>query len=87
MAYKLDERFPHGPTQRGVWGQNVGDGEEREHDAYPDYLQDLQSHVLSPEAWQTLVPDGSKQLLDVRMRHKLGKRTRVKRIEQCCGRI
>lgn len=74
MADKLDERLSHGSAQRGVGGQDVGDGEKRKHDAYPDYFQSLQGHVLSPEAGQTLVPDGGQQLLDVRMRHKLRNR-------------
>lgn len=71
MTDELDERLPHGLPDGGMRGQRVGDGEERKEYADADDLQRLEHHVLPAEARQPLVPDGSQQLLHVRVGNEL----------------
>lgn len=76
MADELDEGLPHGLPDGRVRRDDVGDREEREQKADADDFQPLQHHVLAPETWKTLVPDGRQQLLHVRVRHKLRSETK-----------
>lgn len=71
MTDEFDERLPHGLSDGGMGSQRVGDGEEGKEDADADDLQRLEHHVLPPEARKSLVPDGSQQLLHVRVSNKL----------------
>jgi len=71
MADELDEGLPHGLPDGRVRRDDVGDREKREQKADADDFQPLQHHVLAPETWKTLVPNGRQQLLHVWVRNKL----------------
>jgi hypothetical protein len=47
---ELDEGFPQGLAELGVWRHDVHSGEDRETDPDANYLQSLEHHVLPPEA-------------------------------------
>lgn len=71
VANEFDERFAQSPARAGVRSHDVQNGEERKEESYPDHFQALQQHILSAEARKTFVPDGSQQLLHIRVRYKL----------------
>ncbi len=73
MTNEFDERLAQRPARAGMRSQDVQNGEERKEQPYPDHFQALQHHILAPEARKTFVPDGSQQLLYVRVRYKLQK--------------
>ena len=73
MTNEFDERLAQRPARAGMRSQDVQNGKERKEQPYPDHFQALQHHILAPEARKTFVPDGSQQLLYVRVRYKLQK--------------
>lgn len=71
MADELYEGFPQCLAELGVRRGDVHGGEGRKGDPDAHNLQGLQHHVLSPEARQSLIPDGRQKLLDIWVCHKL----------------
>lgn len=71
MTDELDKRFSHGLSDDRVWSKDVPDGEHRKQYSDAHNLERLQHHVLPAESWQTFVPYGCKQLLDIRMCNEL----------------
>ena len=73
LTDELDERFLDEAALLRVWSHDVEHGMDRELTGYTCSLNKLTHHGLTPEAGQTLVPDGAQQLLHVWMCHKLTK--------------
>lgn len=74
MADELDERFLHKLSQNRWRCNHVDHAVHRKHHAESGHLHYLAHHSFATESWQPFVPDGSQQLLDIRMGHELERR-------------